>query len=377
MIVDLLVTSALGIAVGLSAVTRTLPNAHVGFMASTLVRPRSAPPAMEVTALDEASFRPTLDACDRLAVVKFYAPWCRTCKQVGPIFAKTAEKYRDRAHFFEVDFSSHRMVSRENQVLLLPTIQFFVPGLIGCVERFTLTYPKRKLLNTQLDAFLADGKLDQLRALDPEALSPLVRFKELHGAVQALKKAPEYLKEKEATWVTERQQSEMKALFRWLDRNGDGKIDEEEMKAACAALQASGIAAEEEVAMTLEELSEMMIAADGDESTNTVDEAAFLRVMAQRASDEIKDTDALLATFKALDLDGNGVLEVNEIVEALANVKGALAETDSVGAAIFGDIDAMSINNLLAAFDLDELGPLESASVDYEEFVNMVAGRRL
>ena len=62
---------------------------------------------------------------------------------------------------------------------------------------------------------------------------------------------------------------------------------------------------------------------------------------------------------------------------SLVVVKGALAETDSVGAAIFGDIDAMSINNLLAAFDLDELGPLESASVDYEEFVNMVAGRRL
>ena len=80
--------------------------------------------------------------------------------------------------------------------------------------------------------------------------------------------------------------------------------------------------------MTLEELSDMMIAADGDESTNTVDEAAFLRVMAQRASDEIKDTDALLATFKALDLDDGGVLEVNEIVEALANVEGALAETD-------------------------------------------------
>ena len=112
MIVELLVTSTLSIAVGPSAVTRPLPNAHVGFMASTLAKPRCAPPAMEVTALDEASFRPTLDACDRLAVVKFYAPWCRTCKQVGPIFAKAAEKYRDRAHFFEVDFSSHRMVSR-------------------------------------------------------------------------------------------------------------------------------------------------------------------------------------------------------------------------------------------------------------------------
>ena len=74
----------------------------------------------------------------------------------------------------------------------------------------------------------------------------------------------------------------------------------------------AAIAAEEEVAMTLEELSEMIIAADGDESTNTVDEAAFLRVMAQRASDEIKDTDALLATFKALDLDGNGVLDFQE-----------------------------------------------------------------
>ena len=79
-----------------------------------------------------------------------------------------------------------------------------------------------------------------------------------------------------------------------------------------------------------------MIAADGDESTNTVDEAAFLRVMAQRASDEIKDTDALLATFKALDLDGNGVLEVNEIVEALAATREEIGrlEAESVSLAV-------------------------------------------
>ena len=71
------------------------------------------------------------------------------------------------------------------------------------------------------------------------------------------------------------------------------------------------------------------------------------------------DTDALRDS--ALDLDGTGNPEVNEIVEALANVKGALAETD-LSRRHFGDIDAMSINNLPAAFDLDELGPLESAS---------------
>ena len=88
------------------------------------------------------------------------------------------------------------MVSRENQVLLLQTIEFFVPG-IGCVGA-TLTYPPtRKLLNTQLDAFLADGKLDQLRALDRSRRCAR-RASELLGAVQTLKKAPEYLEGEEA-----------------------------------------------------------------------------------------------------------------------------------------------------------------------------------
>ena len=169
----------------------------------------------------------------------------------------------------------------------------------------------------------------------------------------------------------------MKALFRWLDRDGNGVIDEDEMAAAVTALKASGLAAEETVAMSLDELKRVMIAADGDESTNTVDEAAFLRLMARRAAEEIKDSDALLATFQALDANGNGVLELSEIVDALSGVKGALAESDGVGAAIFGDIDEGSITQLLAAFDLDDVGPLESESVDYEEFVNMVAGRRL
>ena len=121
-----------------------------------------------------------------------------TCKQVGPIFAKTAE-YRDCAHFFEVDFSRTAGEPRAGAAAADDPVLRAGHRLRRALHAAGL---KRKLLNTQLDAFLADGKLDQLRALDPEALSPLVRFKELHGAVQALKKAPEYLKEKEATWVT-------------------------------------------------------------------------------------------------------------------------------------------------------------------------------
>ena len=63
---------------------------------------------------------------------------------------------------------------------------------------------------------------------------------------------------------------------------GDGVIDQDEMGAACAMLQAS-VGDDSCVAFEPEELLQAMVDADGDTSTNTIDENAFLRLMAFKA----------------------------------------------------------------------------------------------
>ena len=49
------------------------------------------------------------NAADNLVAVKFYAPWCRACKALGPKFSRIAKEYGEAGHavvFAEMDFSA-------------------------------------------------------------------------------------------------------------------------------------------------------------------------------------------------------------------------------------------------------------------------------
>ena len=65
----------------------------------------------------------------------------------------------------------------------------------------------------------------QLQVLDQTALNSIVRLKELLGAIQAVKSAPEYLKSRDVEWLTLQQKREIRQLFAWLDRNGESRPD--------------------------------------------------------------------------------------------------------------------------------------------------------
>ena len=76
-----------------------------------------------------------------------------------------------------------------------------------------------------LEAILQPENLVQLQVLDQTALNSIVRLKELLGAIQAVKSAPEYLKSRDVEWLTLQQKREIRQLFAWLDRNGESRPD--------------------------------------------------------------------------------------------------------------------------------------------------------
>ena len=223
-----------------------------------------------VAQLDASNFASSLAAVERVGVVKFFSPQCPACRRLAPVYEAAAKRFSGQADFFEVNYKQAQQVCREERVLLLPMVHLYVPRA-GCVDRFVLSYKRRKRLEEKLDGLLAgEGeRLDRLRELDPAALAPLVRLKELLGAVQAVRRAPELLRGAAGDgWVTEQQTEEMQSVFRALDRNGDGVLDAEELAAACEAL---GMPFSSE-----EELRRVVTAADGDASTDTVVATPFL-----------------------------------------------------------------------------------------------------
>jgi len=215
-------------------------------------------------------------------------------------------------------------------------------------------------LRNKLDALLGSASIEDLRTLDPAVLKPLVHFKQLRGAVEAIQNAPKYLKHKDMVKFLGKQQKEdIKGLFHRLDRNGDGVIDAEDIESAIATLLSTGCkldAAE----FTVDDLCNTVMAANDD---HMLDETAFLRMMAKRTTEEVMNADTLYDTFRSIDKDGNGVIGATELSETVT----AITNADDM------DADAASeenVKHLVRAFDTEGSG-----LVDYKEFVNMVVGR--
>jgi thioredoxin-like negative regulator of GroEL len=61
--------------------------------------------ALMVTELTKASWCREVDGAETLAVVFFYARWCRNCKAVKPIYARMEREYSG-ARFYQVNFKA-------------------------------------------------------------------------------------------------------------------------------------------------------------------------------------------------------------------------------------------------------------------------------
>ena len=261
--------------------------------------PRLSAPAYTggLVELDESSFADALADFEGLAVVKFYAPWCRSCRGIAPTYQRLVNQVGDvhgpdDVRFYavrptrsthplppaltlpptilyprllhplsrptQVNFKDHKQLGLRERVFALPAIHFYTRSL-GRINRFTVspaTVSKR--MKQELDMYLGEsGHLNFLKQLAPNAenpVSPLVRFSGLVGLLQALVNVDDYLDsadQKDGDYINAaldadgRRLDELESLFSWIDTNGDGVIDASELAAVAAAVGALAPGVEE------------------------------------------------------------------------------------------------------------------------------------
>ena len=144
-----------------------------------------------------------MSAVPGLAVVKFFAPWCGTCKAIhapyNRLAQKKSEEHPDRIKFFQCNFNDHKKLCYGERVVALPTVHIYLQG-IGLVHKSVLVAKDSMTpLQVEIDRFLtpqADGelaRLEQLQGLDQGGRAALVRFADMTRLLQALKAAPALL----------------------------------------------------------------------------------------------------------------------------------------------------------------------------------------
>jgi len=354
-------------------------------------------------AVDEETFD-NVRNYDGLAVVKFYAPWCRTCRTVEPVYERIINKieneHKGSVKFFEVNFKEHKSLCLRERVFALPAIHFYARDL-GRINRFTLSpTTASKKMRRELERYLggtdaddASGHLALLKTLSqqqPETekdtvVSPLRRYKNLVGLLQALENAANYadvLQAKDGAYISdvleedERRINEYRSLFEWIDANSDGVIDADELAAVAAAVSPlSGDDGAVGDASFYGALMEKALAREDDPKVDAepmqLEFASFLRLMSSKAVADFRNPEnELQPAFSALDVDGDGLISREELTQALDMV----CRTLPPGHPCSADAGSTFVADTISVFDA--LDRDRSGSLDYEEFVAMLSDSR-
>jgi thiol-disulfide isomerase/thioredoxin len=80
---------------------------------------------------------PELDAAlaaaegrSKVVVVKFFAPWCTSCKAIESRFARTARVNGDAADFYSVDFSTCKPYCKASGIKFMPVAHIYADGVL-------------------------------------------------------------------------------------------------------------------------------------------------------------------------------------------------------------------------------------------------------
>lgn len=105
---------------------------------SPAVSPFVAPsPVGTITTRDELDAAvASAKAANSLLLVKFFAPWCRSCKSIKPRFEALASK--SPHSFTEICFTASRQLCRELVIEMLPTVFIYANGELQARPQISL-----------------------------------------------------------------------------------------------------------------------------------------------------------------------------------------------------------------------------------------------
>ncbi len=78
---------------------------------------------MATTDLTQSNFEKTITDND-IVIIDFWAPWCAPCKNFGPIYEATSEKYSDVV-FGKVNTEEEQGLAGSFQIRSIPTLMIF------------------------------------------------------------------------------------------------------------------------------------------------------------------------------------------------------------------------------------------------------------
>ena len=78
---------------------------------------------MATTDLTQSNFEKTITDND-IVIIDFWAPWCAPCKNFGPIYETTSEKYSDVV-FGKVNTEEEQGLAGSFQIRSIPTLMIF------------------------------------------------------------------------------------------------------------------------------------------------------------------------------------------------------------------------------------------------------------
>jgi thioredoxin 2 len=94
--------------------------------------------------LHAGNFGKHVGRSDIPVVVDFWAPWCRPCKMMAPVFAQAAAQLEPRVRFAKVNTEADQSLAMQFGIRSIPTLAIFKQGRettrqAGAMDRNTLS----------------------------------------------------------------------------------------------------------------------------------------------------------------------------------------------------------------------------------------------
>lgn len=102
--------------------------------------------------VSDASFGESVLKSDKPVVVDFWAPWCRPCLMMAPVFEELSREYNGKMVFAKLNTDDNQMTASRLGIQGIPTLIFFHNGKE--IDR-VIGFERGEALRRHIDSALA------------------------------------------------------------------------------------------------------------------------------------------------------------------------------------------------------------------------------